>query len=422
MPSPRHSDIWMDLSSTMTIVLAGGRGTRLHELTTRECKPALHFAGHRRLIDFTMANAVRSGLDRMIVATQYRPQTLERYLPDAWGHAFAEGGLELSHGPTLTRSEHGYTGTASAVMANADRLDAAGAKEVLVLSADHIYEMDYRDMIAAHRISGAAVTVAASNVDARHASAFGVIKADLDARITSFVEKPDTVSGVSDDPGGVLISMGIYVFDWDWLKAVLAEDAADNRSTNDFGHDILPRAVQDGRAYVYRRPVDAKGNAPYWRDVGTLDAYRMAHLDFMRGTPPCTLPTPELVDSPDGTSTRRAESLAFSMSLGGMQLRAPKLGSEIGQRWTVLDETVVLPGARVATGARLARCIVAPGTTVPEGLVVGEDPEEDAHWFRRTPGGTTLITTSMLARRSADRSSLFSVARDPGVPRPWRLH
>lgn len=398
-----------DLSRTFAILLAGGRGTRLHELTAAECKPAIPFAGGHRIIDFALANAVRSGLDRLLVATQYRPQTLVAHLEGVWRGAFPAG-LTIRDGREVTRSDGGYPGTAGAVAANLREIAAARPDEVLVLAGDHVYEMDYRPLVAAHRASGAAVTVASDTAPVAVSRDFGVIGAAAGGRIAAFLEKPAAPPPMPGDPGRCLVSMGIYVFSWPWLRAALLADAENPRSTHDFGHDILPRAVAEGVAFAWRPPGD--GRRPfYWRDVGTLDAYRLAQLDFARPDPPCALP--DLRNLLPAGAGRVFDPLqySFELTVGGIALKAPRLRADEAGRWTLLEDCVVLPQARILPGARLSRAIVAPGTVVPGGLVVGEDPEEDARWFRRSAGGTTLVNTMMLARREARRGARYATAR-----------
>lgn len=373
-PHPRHA------GGTIAVLLAGGRGSRLHELTDHDCKPALHFAGRRRIVDFAMANILRSGLDRLVVATQWHPQALTRHLWERWGAGFDCGaGLVISDGHAVAGRE-GYRGTADAVARNIPGLDAATPREVIVLAADHVYEMDYRPMIEAHRASGAAVTVAAHLVTRTSATRFGVIDADAQGRIRAFVEKPADPPAVAGDPVHALASMGIYVFDWAWLRAALVADAGNTLSDHDFGHDILPAAVARGEAAVWLLP-GLRGARPYWRDVGTLDAFRVTTLDFLQPCPPCTLPETVM---PDPGPLRAGP-------------RAPLVPQEPG----LLTDSVLMPGATVGPGARLHRVIVAPDTHVPGGLVIGEDAGEDRRWFRRTAGGTVLVTAAMLDARAA---------------------
>lgn len=222
----------------VAILLAGGRGSRLFELTDRTCKPALPFVRRRRIVDFTMENIARAGMRKVIVASQFRAEPLETHLHSAWGRRFGSAGLAFRRGSDLAGAALRYGGTADAVWKNAAEIAALGAREVMILSADHIYEMDYGPMIAAHRASGARITLAATVVGRHDARGFGVIGAAPGGQITDFTEKPDEPQTLPGDPEHALASMGIYLCDWVWLRRMLAEDALCCRSTLDFGHDI----------------------------------------------------------------------------------------------------------------------------------------------------------------------------------------
>lgn len=337
------------------ILLAGGKGSRLHELTAQDSKPAIPFAGANRIIDFAMANCVRSGLQRLLVATQYAPRSLHHHLPTRWGHRFEPRGLQMRDGRDL------YLGTADAARRCWSELAAMGGDQVLVLAADHVYDMDYGALLAAHRASGAAVTVAVDTVPRTDAHEFGVMQADAGGRVLSFREKPADPAGMIGQPDLSLVSMGIYVFDRAWLQAALFDRA---EMAMDFGHDVIPDAVAQGQAAVWRLPPGPSGRA-YWRDVGTLDALRRAQLDFVQ-TPPVRLPFASPVTD-----------------------------------WYLGQGSVAMAGAVVPPSARLGQTLVAPGAQIPQGLVTGEDPAEDARWFTRTPLGTVLITQHMLDRRAA---------------------
>ncbi len=390
------SDVLSEDAGTapVAILLAGGRGSRLYELTDRACKPALPFVRRRRIVDFTMENIVQSGLSKVIVASQYRPETLEAHLAAAWSGRLGAEGLVLRRGSEEAAAPLSYGGTADAVWKNAAQIDALGAREVLILSADHVYQMDYRALVAAHRASGAQVTLAAKVVDRYEARGFGVITANSAGLITDFVEKPDIPPTLPGDPEHALASMGIYICDWVWLRRMLAEDATLPNSSHDFGHDILPRAVRAGEAYAWNWEA-AAGEPVFWRDVGTLDALRETWLQFESDTP-CALPAPDLVEVSPALSR-----FGMSTTVGGLRLFAP-LRNRSGQpSWGMMEESVLMDGARLSPGCRLTRALIAPGVTLPEGLVVGEDPAEDRRWFRVTPGGTTLVTTQMLSRRAA---------------------
>lgn len=393
----------VDLSHTVAFLLAGGQGTRLHELTQNECKPALHFGGAHRIVDFTMANAVTSGLRRMLVATQFQPGTLSRHLNAVWLPAFPGAGLVLRDGRQVAGPD-GYGGTADAVRANIAALDAMDAREVVVLAGDHIYQMDYRPLIAAHRASSAQMTLAALPVPVAEAGGFGIVTANADGLIARFSEKPAQPEPMPGDAAQTLASMGIYVVTWRWLRALLLRDP----TMTDFGHDVVPVAVAEGVAgvHVWRGP---RGTLPYWRDVGTLDAYRMAALDFAGRDAPCDRPLVPQVTTriPPDVAVSRSR-FAAELRTGGMRILTPLLRARDPARWAVLDRSVLMPGVRVSPGVRLTNCIVAPGTVLPDGLVVGEAAAEDRRWFRVTEGGTTLITTAMIVRRAARRSTVFS--------------
>lgn len=357
---------YVDPALTLGILLAGGRGSRLHELCDEECKPAVPFAGGR-LVDLTLANVVRSKLDRLMVATQYKPRSLETYLERIWAEAFPSG-LVPRYGPFLLPG--GYRGTADAVRANLPEIMASGARYALILSADHVYQMDYRPMIAEHLASGALITVAVDKVPLALASGFGVLSTASDGRITRFTEKPERPEPAPDAPDQALVSMGVYVIDIAYLAAVLLDP-----EMQDFGKDILPRAVAGGVARSYRA-ASSTDKPFYWRDVGTLDSYRAAALDCLEpGRAPVDLPIP--------------------LARHDARLTAAETG------------TVLLPAAQIARGARVTNAIIATGTRVPPDLVIGEDPEEDRRWFRCAPQGTVLVTERMLWQRALRRRPVY---------------
>lgn len=364
------------LADTFGVLLAGGRGTRLHELTSSECKPAIPFAGCK-LIDFALANAVRSRMSQLLVVTQYQPAGLIRHVTTEWRYQFP-GGLEIRNG-CCVRPE-GFRGTADAMRTFLPEIIASGAEDILVLSADHVYQMDYRSMVDDHRASGARVTIAADNVPLSQASSFGVLSSDASGRVVEFAEKPAHPHPAPEAPTHALVSMGVYVLDRRWLCDLLAsEDEMD-----DFGQDILPEAVRQGGARVHR-PALRTGGSFYWRDVGTLDSYRLSQLDFIDpAKAPIALPTPTVKPSKQ-------------------MLQAAERGS------------VLLPGASLGRRTRVERAIIAPGAYIPDGLTVGEDADEDNRWFRVTRDGTVLITPTMLDRYSQEHPRFHLV---PALPFP----
>lgn len=392
-----------ELTDTVAIVLAGGQGARLHELTGRDCKPALPFARFHRIVDFTMAALARSGVGRVMVATQYRPETLTAHLREVWTPVWPEGGLLLRDGARAASAQ--YHGTADVLRANAAELDAMGAREVLVVAADHVYSMDYRGFIEAHRENGAPLTLAAMPVPREEASRYGIVTEGPGHRIAGFAEKPAQPAAIFGDPKHSLASLGIYVIDWAWLRELLQDPAV-----LDFGEDVIPLAVHGGEAAVWRWD-------GYWRDVGTLDGLRECWLDFEAGPPPCRRPLVPGMRVRMQAATLPRDGFNASVNLGGLRLMSPMIGNKDPDRWTALDRSILMPGARVAPGVRLTNVIVGPNTVIPHGLHIGEDPEEDARWFR-VSGETVLVTSAMLARRGALRTPMFSLFHGgPTLPR-----
>lgn len=274
-----HDRVTAGPDGVVGVLLAGGQGTRLGALTAREAKPAVPFAGDCRIVDFVMANARDSGIDPLIVCTQWHPETLVAHLRRHWGPGFARG-LVMRDGAAVAG---GYRGTAHAVACNAAEIDAAGAEVVVVLAGDQIYRMDYREMVAAHRRVGRPVTVAALPVLREEARGFGVLETDGPCHVLRFVEKPDDPPQMWGDPARALASMGIYVFDWAWLRDRLGPDGP-----VDFGNDLLPEAVQAGDVAVFC--LGGPGEVPYWRDVGTPGALDAARADVLSGRAPFGLP------------------------------------------------------------------------------------------------------------------------------------
>ena len=283
-PSPTASKIKAGQNGVVAVLLAGGRGTRLGALTASESKPAVPFLGDLRIVDFVMANAVASGVTSMTVCTQWAPTGLVNHLQAHWSDAFCDG-LTYRYGPDVA-GPLGYEGTAHVIASLADEFDAAGAKDLLVLSADHIYQMDYRDLIASHRNSGKAMTVASLPVPLSEATGFGVFDVEGACHAKRFIEKPTNPPAMAEMPDRALASMGIYVTRWAWLRGLLRESPM----PMDFGHDVLPKAVTAGDVGVYCFSHADPTLTPYWRDVGTVDALENARRDFENTVQPFRLP------------------------------------------------------------------------------------------------------------------------------------
>ncbi len=406
----------------MAYVLAGGRGSRLLELTDRRAKPAVPFGGKSRIIDFALSNALNSGIRRMGVATQYKAHSLIRHMQRGWNFLRPERNESFDILPASQRvsEDQWYAGTADAIYQNLDIVESYGIKYMVVLAGDHIYKMDYELMLQQHADSGADVTIGCLEVPRREASGFGVMAVDETDRITSFLEKPDDPPGMPDRPDMALASMGIYVFEMDFLADQLRRDAADKNSSRDFGKDIIPYIVQHGKAVAHRFSQScvrsAQESQAYWRDVGTIDAYWEANIDLTDVLPALDLydhdwpiwtysevtPPAKFVHDDEG---RRGQASASLVSGGcivsGASLRRSLLFTGVRiNSYSTVEEAVVLPQVQVGRNARLRKVVIDRGVEIPEGLVVGEDPELDARRFRRTDNGVCLITRSMIDKLS----------------------
>ncbi|MEL6563748.1 MAG: glucose-1-phosphate adenylyltransferase [Pseudomonadota bacterium] len=407
---------------SMVFVLAGGRGSRLKELTDRRVKPAVPFGGKARIIDFALSNAMNSGIRKMAIATQYKAHSLIRHMQRGWNFLGAERNEFLDVLPASQRggNESWYKGTADAVTQNIDIVDSYGVDYVVILAGDHIYKMDYEVMLRQHVETKADVTVGCLTVPRMEATAFGVMDTDSDGRITSFLEKPADPPGTPDDPDKALASMGIYVFDWKFLRDLLRKDAEDPNSSNDFGNDLIPDIVQNGKAMAHRFDescVRAEGAPAYWKDVGTVDAFWQAHIDLTNFTPELDLwdrdwpiwtynesvpPAKFIHDERDRRGMAISSMVSGGCIVSGTEVRNSVLFTNVHTNsYAVLDHAVLLPSVTVHRSARLRQVVIDKGVVIPEGLVVGEDPTEDAKFFRVTDRGTTLITQDMLDKRAA---------------------
>lgn len=404
----------------MAYVLAGGRGSRLMELTDRRAKPAVYFGGKTRIIDFALSNAINSGIRRIGVATQYKAHSLIRHMQRAWNFMRPERNESFDILPASQRVSENqwYEGTADAVFQNMDIIAAHAPKYMVILAGDHIYKMDYELMLQQHVNSGADVTVGCLVVPRMEATGFGVMQVDAADTITAFVEKPADPPGIPGNEGMALASMGIYVFNTDFLFEQLERDAADPASKRDFGGDIIPYIVKHGKAVAHRFTNSciraAEEIEEYWRDVGTLDAYFEANLDLTDTVPKLNLYdrdwpiwTDAIVAAPakfvhdeDGRRGFAVSSLVSGdCIISGSEVRRSLLftGVKIGS-FSNVREAVILPYCNVGRGARLSRVIIDSGVRIPEGMVIGEDPELDARRFRISDKGVVLVTRDMMAR------------------------
>jgi len=406
--------------STMAYVLAGGRGSRLMELTDIRAKPAVYFAGKSRIIDFALSNAMNSGIRRIAVATQYKAHSLIRHLQRGWNFFRQERNESFDILPASQRvaEEMWYLGTADAVYQNIDIIESYAPQHIILLAGDHIYKMDYEQMLLQHVSEHADVTVGCLEVPIADASGFGVMHIDGNSRIIDFLEKPANPPAMPGKPGMALASMGIYVFETKFLIEQLKRDAADKNSSRDFGKDIIPYLVENGKAVAHHFSQSCvRSNAEndaYWRDVGTLDAYWAANIDLTDVVPQLDLydrdwpiwtygeitPPAKFVHNEDGRRGGAISSLVSGgciVSGGSVSRSLLNTGVHV-HSYTTVSEAVILPYAEVKRGARLTNVIVDRGVIIPENLVVGEDPALDAQRFRRTEKGICLITQPMIDR------------------------
>ena len=406
--------------NAFAFVLAGGRGSRLKELTDRRAKPAVYFGGKTRIIDFALSNALNSGIRRIGVATQYKAHSLIRHLQRGWNFFRPERNESFDILPASQRisETQWYEGTADAVFQNIDILEDHRIDHVVVLAGDHVYKMDYEIMLEQHVAQKADVTIGCLEVPRLEATGFGVMHVDEQDRIVSFLEKPRDPPGIPGNPGMALASMGIYVFSTAFLFDQLRRDAADPNSAHDFGQDIIPYLVKHGKAVAHRFArscVKSKAESEdYWRDAGTLDAYFEANMDLTRIVPALDLfdrnwpiwtyaeitPPAKFVHDVDG---RRGQAVSSLVSGGciisGAFLRDTLLFTGVHvHSWASLHGCVVLPEVEIGRHARLSRVVIDRGVKIPQGLVIGEDPELDAQRFRRTEHGVCLVTQPMLDR------------------------
>ena len=407
------------LRQTVALVLAGGRGARLKQLTDKRAKPAVYFGGKFRIIDFALSNCLNSGIRRMAVVTQYKSHSLMRHMQRGWSFLRAELNEMVDLLPAQQRvgEEFWYRGTADAIFQNMDIIRSSRPKYIVILAGDHVYKMDYSVMLKDHVDHGVGCTVGCIEVPRQEATAFGVMAVDETRRITAFVEKPANPPTIPGNDAAALASMGIYVFNADYLYQLLDDDLRNPESEHDFGKNVIPRTVADGQALAH--PFEAscvarvRRGRPYWRDVGTIDAFWSANLDLASTLPELDiydtdwpiwtyqrqLPPAKFVPDRQGTNGVVVNTLVSGGCIvSGSQVSRSVLFSEVRvHSFCHIEEAVVLPDVTINRGCRLRKVVIDRGCEIPEGMVVGEDPELDARRFERTDGGVVLITREMLS-------------------------
>jgi len=413
------------MNDVVTLVLAGGRGTRLDPLTQDRSKPSVPFGGAYRIIDFALSNCINSDLRRIVLLTQYKAASLDRHIDQGWKFLYRRLNEFIETVPPQQRiNESWYQGTADAVYQNIYSLERYQPKYVLILSGDHIYKMDYRPLLQQHIDSGAVATLACLPMELEHSRHFGVIQIDETWRIRKFIEKPETTSPMPDDPKRFLASMGIYVFDARFLFEALCDDARRRDSTHDFGTDILPAIIdtQNVQAYPFR---DRKtGATRYWRDVGTIEAYYEANMDLVAVKPELNLynqawpihtynppwpPAKTVFTTTEGPERRAGELLGSVMCSGsivsGGRVRRSLLSYNVRvNSWAEVDDSVVFEDVTIGRHAKIRRAIIDKHVQIPDGARVGYDPDEDrAHGYTVSESGIVVIPKAGIGAESASR-------------------
>ncbi|HDP34703.1 MAG TPA: glucose-1-phosphate adenylyltransferase [Candidatus Hydrogenedentes bacterium] len=401
------------MENVLTVLLAGGMGERLYPLTKNRAKPAVPFGGMYRIIDFTLSNCFNSHCRKICVLTQYKSNSLARHVNRGWNIMHSELGEFIEIIPPQMRvNSNWYQGTADAIYQNLYSINQTDPEEVLIVSGDHIYKMNYQKMARQHRESGAELTIAAIEVPVRDATRFGVFEIDSSNRVVGFEEKPEEPKPLPDDPTRALASMGIYVFNVDVLREVVLRDADMSNSTHDFGKDVIPRMVRENRGvYAYKFEDENKKEAQYWRDVGTIDSYWEANMDLVSVDPQFnlydrswpmrtilpTMPPAKFVFAEVGNRFGVAVDSIVSPGCivsGGMVDRCV-LGPGVRiNSYAHVQESILLNGTSIGRHCHIRRAIIEKNVEVPEHTVIGYNLQEDAKRFRITPNGVVVVESA----------------------------
>lgn len=399
---------------TMALVLAGGRGSRLKELTEWRAKPSVYFGGKFRIIDFPLSNCVNSGIRQIGVLTQYKAHSLIRHLVNGWSHFKREFGETVEIMPASQRySENWYLGTADAIYQNIDIIRGMRPKYILILSGDHIYKMDYGPMIAQHVESGAKMTVSCIETSVEEAAgAFGVMKVNEEYRVTAFEEKPENPAQIPGKPGKTMASMGNYVFDTEFLLDLVEKDAENPNSSHDFGNDIIPSIIAEEKVYAYRFRAPSADEKAYWRDVGTLDSFWEANMEMIATTPALNLydqswpiwtyqaqlPSAKFVFNDENKKGMALESVVSAGCIisGAIVTRSLLFSNVKVEVHSEVEDSVILPSVTIENNCKIRKAIIDRGCVIPEGSVIGYDHDADrAAGFRVSENGVVLITRAM---------------------------
>lgn len=401
--------------NTLALIMAGGRGERLKDLTMWRTKPAVPFGGKFRIIDFPLSNCINSGIRRIGVLTQYKSHSLILHIQRGWGHLRGEFGEFVELLPAQQRIQASwYAGTADSIYQNLDIIRSHNPDHVLILAGDHIYKMDYGTMLAKHVENKADITVGCIEVPVEKASAFGVMGVDKNFRIRSFIEKPDKPEAMPGKSGEALCSMGIYVFNTDLLFELLIRDADTKSSSHDFGKDIIPYAIEKYRVFAHPYTDSQSGVQAYWRDVGTVDAYWEANLELIGVTPELNLyddewpiwthqeqlpPAKFIFDDKDRRGMAVDSMVSGGCIISGARVRHSLLFSNVTvDDYSKIDSSVILPDVSIGKNCKIYHAIIDKGCVISDGTVIGRNEEEDRKRYYVSPQGVVLVTPDMLGQ------------------------
>lgn len=401
--------------NTLAMIMAGGRGSRLKDLTRWRAKPAVPFAGKFRIVDFVLSNCVNSGIRQIGLLTQYKSHSLIQHVHRGWNFMRGEFGEFVEILPAQQRiQEQWYAGTVDAIYQNIDILRNHEPDYVLILAGDHIYKMDYGPMIAAHVDTKADITLGCIEVPVEKASSFGVMSVDRDWKVKGFLEKPEQPQPLPDNPNVALASMGIYVFDAEFLYKVLIEDADDNESSHDFGKDVVPKLVADYNAVAYPFRDVQSNNSAYWRDVGTVDSFWSANLELIGITPELNLydsewpiwtyqeqlpPAKFVFDDDDRRGMAVDSMVSGGCIISGAIVRHSLLFSNVRvNSYSEVNDSVVLPNVEIGNNCKIKRAVIDKGCMIPDGMEIGVDLAKDRDRFHVSPEGVVLVIPEMLGQ------------------------
>lgn len=400
---------------TLALILAGGSGTRLKGLTQWRSKPAVQFGGKFRIIDFPLSNCLNSGIRRIGILTQYKSHSLIRHVQQGWSFLRAELGEFVELLPAQQRIDAcWYAGTADAIYQNLDIIRSHSPEYVLILAGDHIYQMDYGPMLAYHVERDADITIGCLEVPVADARSFGVMKVDDQWNVTGFLEKPSNPESLPGKPGVALASMGIYVFNTEFLYDRLIEDADNARSSRDFGKDVIPWVIERYKAVAYPFRDQHTGEQAYWRDVGTVDAYWAANMELIGVTPELNLyntdwpiwtyqeqlpPAKFVFDDDDRRGMAVDSMVSGGCIISGAYVCHSLLFSNVCvNSFSEVYDTVLLPNVTIGQRCRIRKAVIDKGCIIPDGMVIGENPQEDARRFHVTESGVVLVCPEMLGQ------------------------